>query len=186
VEHGSLGLDENSVVGAAEVPGAIAERTQRFGAAHFAEEFIEGREFNLSLLEKSGRARVLPIGEIEFEDWRDGAPRIVGYDAKWAPDSEAYTGTPRRFGLEANEPALAARLTQIAQACWDLFGLAGYARVDFRVDAKGEPFVLEVNVNPCLSPDAGFAAAANKAGLTYPELIGRIVEAAPRALPALR
>ncbi len=137
------------------------------------------------MLECGGRASVLPIGEILFENWRDGAPRIVGYDAKWTPDSQAYSGTPRRFGLEAAEPALAARLREIALACWDLFGLAGYARVDFRVDAKGEPFVLEVNVNPCLSPDAGFAAAAREAGLSYPELIGRIVEAAPRALPAL-
>ena len=97
-----------------------------------------------------------------------GRPRIVGYDAKWTSDSEAYVGTPRRFGLENDEPALAAELVKLAKSCWDLFGLAGYARVDFRVDREGKPTILEVNVNPCLNPDAGFAAAAAQARALLP------------------
>jgi D-alanine-D-alanine ligase len=183
-EHGSLGLDEGSVVKGADVARVIADRNARFGTEHFAESFVEGREFNLSLLEERGRASVLAIAEIVFEDWREGRPRIVGYDAKWTAGSDAYAGTPRRFGLEKAEPALAAKLEKLAKSCWDLFGLAGYARVDFRVDAKGEPWILEVNVNPCLNPDAGFAAAAASAGLSYRDLILRIIDAAPRALPA--
>jgi D-alanine-D-alanine ligase len=184
-EHGSLGLDDGSVVKGADAAGVIADRGARFGTDHFAESFVEGREFNLSLLEERGRATVLPIAEILFEDWREGRPRIVGYDAKWTSDSEAYTGTPRRFGLEKTEPALAAELEKLAKSCWDLFGLAGYARVDFRVDREGKPWILEVNVNPCLNPDAGFAAAATQGGLSYRDLIGGIIDAAPRALPAI-
>lgn len=184
IEHGSLGLDESSVVESADVAAAIEAKTLRLGTPHFAEAFVDGREFNLSLLEERGRARVLPIGEILFENWRAGVPRIVGYDAKWTPDSAAYAGTPRRFGLEEKEPQLAAKLQRLALAAWDLFDLGGYARVDFRVDEEGEPFVLEVNVNPCLSPDAGFAAAAEQAGLSYPALIGKIAAAAPKALQA--
>jgi len=184
-EHGSLGLDESSVVKSADVATAIAERTHRFGTEHFAEIYIEGRELNLALLEERGQPRVLPMAEILFEDWREGIPRIVGYDAKWTSDSEAYVGTPRCFGVEENEPALAAKLGTLATSCWDLFNLAGYARVDFRVDAGGKPWIIEVNVNPCLNPDAGFAAAASRAGLTYPNLIGRIIDAAPRALQAI-
>ena len=184
-EHGSLGLDESSVVKGSEVARAIAERTERFGTAHFAEGYVEGREFNLALLEERGRPRALPIAEIVFEDWREGAPRIVGYDAKWTSDSAAYAGTPRRFGLEQEEPVLAAKLAKLAKSCWDLFNLAGYARVDFRVDGRGEPWILEVNVNPCLNPDAGFAAAAAASGLSYRHLIGRIIDAAPRALQAI-
>jgi D-alanine-D-alanine ligase len=184
-EHGSLGLDESSVVKGADVASVIADRGARFGTEHFAERYIEGREFNLALLEERGRARVLPMAEILFENWDEGTPRIVGYDAKWTSVSEAYVGTPRRFGLETTEPALAAQLEKLAKSCWDLFNLAGYARVDFRVDADGKPTILEVNVNPCLNPDAGIAAAAAAAGLSYPDLIGRIIDAAPRALQAI-
>ena len=137
-EHGSLGLDQSSVVKGADVARVIADRGARFGTEHFAERYIEGREFNLALLEERGRARVLPMAEILFENWDEGTPRIVGYDAKWTSDSEAYIGTPRRFGLEEAEPALAAQLEKLAKSCWDLFNLAGYARVDFRVDAKGQ------------------------------------------------
>ena len=90
-------------------PRVIDDRNARFGTEHFAERYIEGREFNLALLEERGRARVLPMAEILFENWDEGTPRIVGYDAKWTSDSEAYIGTPRRFGLETAEPALAAQ-----------------------------------------------------------------------------
>jgi D-alanine-D-alanine ligase len=183
-EHSSLGLDEASVMRGANAAQAIAERNRRWKTEHFAEGFIEGREFSLALLDGPGGVTVLPIAEIVFEGFDARAPRIVGYDAKWAPDSEAYIGTPRRFGLERDEPELALRLLQLALASWGLFGLAGYARVDFRVDVRGQPYILEVNMNPCLTPDAGFAAAAREAGLAYEEMVGRIVEASLGALQA--
>ena len=183
-EHGSLGLDDASVVKAAEAAALVAERERQFGTAHFAEAYVEGREFNLALLQDRRGIRVLPMAEIQFEQWGEGRPRIVGYDAKWSPESVAYAGTPRRFGLERNEPELAAQLKDLALDCWRLFGLGGYARVDFRVDDDARPWILEVNVNPCLTPDAGFAAAAFEAGLSYHGLIGEIVDAAPSALPA--
>ena len=63
----------------------------------------------------------------------------------------------------------------IAVDCWHTFGLRGYARVDFRVDAGGRPWVLEINTNPCLSPDAGFAAALERAGIAFDQAIERIV-----------
>ena len=115
-EHGSLGLDQSSVVKGGDVARVIEDRNGRFGTEHFAERYIEGREFNLALLEERARARALPKAEILFEDWDQGAPRIVGYDAKWTSDSEAYIGTPRRFGLETNEPALAAQLEKLGKS----------------------------------------------------------------------
>jgi D-alanine-D-alanine ligase len=86
--------------------------------------------------------------------------------------------------LEAENPALAAKLKGLALAAWQLFALSGYARVDFRLDGEGEPAILEVNMNPCLSPDAGFAAAAKEGGHPYEAMIGRIVEASLGALRA--
>ena len=56
--------------------------------------------------------------------------------------------------------------------------LRGWARVDFRVDGSGRPCILEVNANPCLSPDAGFAAGLERAGIAYPDAIARIVGSA--------
>ena len=183
-EHGSLGLDEGSVMRGADAARAIAERNLRWKTEHFAEVFLAGREFNLALLDGPSGPTVLPIPEILFEGFAAQTPRIVGYDAKWASDSAAYIGTPRRFGLEAESPELAVKLRELALACWQLFALSGYARVDFRLDAQGEPSILEVNMNPCLSPDAGFAAAAKEAGYSYEAMIGAIVEASLGALQA--
>lgn len=144
----------------------------------FAEAFVDGREFNLSLLEQSGTVTVLPPAEILFQGMDPGRPKIVDYGSKWDQEDPGYTGTPRSFDfLEADSPILE-RMVEISRACWGVFGLAGYARVDFRVDSGGRPWVLEVNANPCLSPDAGFAAAAQRSGIDYNTLIGSIVSAA--------
>jgi D-alanine-D-alanine ligase len=176
-EHGSLGIDPSSVMRGAEASRAIVERTLRWATEHFAEAYVEGREFAVAMIEGRDGARVLPISETLFHGFGDREPRITGYDAKWTPGSLPYVGTPRRFGIERDQPKLATELARLALACWSLFKLSGYARVDFRVDGTGAPFILEVNMNPCLSPDAGFAASALEAGLSYDEMILRLVEA---------
>lgn len=143
-----------------------------------AEAFVAGREFNLALLEKSDGVELLPPAEIRFEGWPEDRPRIVGYAAKWQPDSFEARHTPRHFDFEPGDAGLLARLSALAHGCWELFSLSGFARVDFRVDDEGHPFILEVNANPCLSPDAGFAAAAHRAGLPAREVVERICSAA--------
>ncbi|MEC9369010.1 MAG: ATP-grasp domain-containing protein [Pseudomonadota bacterium] len=177
-EHGSVGIDSESVVSGARALGEIVARQQRFGGSFFAEKFIEGREFNVGIISGRNGPQVLPVPEILFEDFADNRPRIVDYEAKWHAGSDVYRNTPRRFGLENTEPALALRLTGLARDCWRAFGLTGYARVDFRVDASGEPKILEINPNPALAADAGFPAAAAQAGLDYDAMIARIVDAA--------
>lgn len=180
-EDASLGLDDAGVVrGKAAVEARARVCRQRFGGRWFAEAYIEGREFNVAVLEQDGAPAVLPIAEMRFEDWPDERPRIVGYRAKWDAESEESAKTVRAFGLEQCEPKLAARLVEHAQSAWRLFGLRGYIRVDYRVDQEGRPMILEVNPNPCLEPEAGFAAAAAAAGLSYPRLIAEILGAALR------
>ncbi len=180
-EEASLGLDDDSVVEArttAELAAAIQSRAPALGGEAFAEEYIDGREFNLSLL-ASGRGRsadVLPPAEIQFVGFAPHRPRIVGYAAKWHEDSLDYGNTPRTFDFPDSDRSLVARLCSMAQACWSAAGLCGYARVDFRVNASGEPYILEINANPCLSPDAGFAAAAREAGLPFEEVVRRILD----------
>jgi D-alanine-D-alanine ligase len=176
-EHGSLGIDPASVVRGVDAARVIVERALRWNTEHFAEAYIDGREFAVAMMEGPQGVELLPIRETVFQGFADGQPLITDYDAKWTPGSQAYQGTPRRFGLEREDPELAAELTRLALACWDLFKLDGYARVDFRADRNGAPFILEVNMNPCLGTDAGFAASAQEAGLSYDALVGRIVEA---------
>jgi len=186
-EHASLGLDDGAIVAAASAAQTIERRRAEHGGDWFAEEFVPGRELNVALLAERSGPRALPVAEIRFDTFPADKPRIVGYAAKWDTDSFEYRNTPRSFDVE---PELAASLRRVALDCWALFRLDGYARVDFRVDERGTPWVLEVNANPCFSPDAGFAAALAEAGIGYEAAIARLIddalERAPRTLRAER
>jgi len=104
-------------------------------------------------------------------------PRIADYAAKWDENSLGYRHTPVRLGIPPADAELVRGMTETARACWRLFGLRGYARMDFRCDEAGRPYVLEINPNPCLEPEAGFAAAAAHAGLSYVDLVDHILRA---------
>jgi D-alanine-D-alanine ligase len=178
-EDASLGLDDNAVVTGREAVCMRAEFCRReYGGPWFAEAYIEGREFNISVLEHNGQPRVLPIPEMVFQNWTADRPRIVGYDAKWAEASSEYNDTARQFRSETDDPSLHKKLTELSEAAWRLFRLKGFARIDFRVNEESEPFILEINPNPCLEPGSGFAAAAAEAGMSYAETLERILEAA--------
>ena len=176
-EHASVGLDENSIVKASGsmVRGMLPDRSGPLGGSCFAERFVDGREFNLSVLSGVNGPEVLPAAEILFVGFADGAPRIVDYRAKWDETSDAWINTPRRFDTAPADRELLERLEGIALRCWEVFNLRGYARVDFRVDRERVPWVLEVNTNPCLSPDAGFAAALDRAGIPFASAVERIL-----------
>ena len=142
------------------------------------EKFLDGSEYNISILEdRRGNPMVLPIAEMSFDLWPEGKPRIVNYEAKWNPGSFEYQNTRRTF-LKDSE--FSDSLSQLAVSVWKAFRLNGYARVDIRTDTYGKPHVIEINANPCISPDSGFVAAAIKAGLSPDALIGAIVEAATK------
>ena len=185
-QHASLGLDDDCLVRVADpadLRDRLARQAQLLKCPCFAEAYVDGREFNLSLLSSPGRPEVLPPAEIDFSQFPPQKPRIVGYRAKWNEDSFEYRGTPRRFDFPASQQPLLDRLTRLAEDCWKLFGLAGYARVDFRVDADGQPWILEINTNPCLSPDAGFAAALDRASIDFDRAVQRILQDAQTRRP---
>ncbi len=181
-EDASLGLDDSSVFeasSAGELHEQILKRRGLLGGEAFAEAWVEGREFNLALLEgEDQQGEVLPMAEMCFVDYPAGKPKLVSYAAKWDEDSFEYGHTVRRFPSGGSDRELLARLADAARASWRLFGLRGYARVDFRVDENDREWILEANPNPCLSSDAGFMAAAQQAGLSRPEVITRILQAA--------
>ncbi len=188
-EEGSVGLDEDSVVtvkDTKELENAITSRLSRIGGAGFAERYIDGREFNLGLLSKHGGVVALPPAEIVFQDYPTSKRKVVGYTAKWDESSFEYKNTPRTFEFAKADERLLQDMKRMATACWAAFDLRGYARVDFRVDAAGSPWILEINANPCLSEDAGFMAACVHMGLSVRDVVERIVDAALERAPMQR
>jgi D-alanine-D-alanine ligase len=176
-EHGSLGLEEDAVLAAgSDLAAALARLAPRLGGDCFAEEYLEGREINVAMLERDGVVAVLPPSEILFEGYGD-RPHIVGYRAKWEAESFEYRATPRRLDFPPQDDPLLERLLALARQTWLALGLAGWARIDFRV-AAGVPYVLEANANPCLTPEAGFAAALEHAGIPFVEAIESLLASA--------
>ena len=179
-EHASFGLDDESLIygsGETDLLEKLRARAETLGGSCFAEAYVDGREFNLSILEGRDGPRVLPSAEIVFSDFGEDRLPIVGYRAKWETASFEYRHTPRRFDFADADGPLLTRLRAVALHCWRLFELKGYARVDFRVDRMGSPWVLEINANPCLSPDAGFAAALAEAEIPFHRAVQRILDA---------
>ncbi|BBD08088.1 D-alanine--D-alanine ligase family protein [Desulfovibrio ferrophilus] len=178
-EHASLGLEDDCLVDArssSELVDPMRRLRARMGGDCFAERYVEGREFNVAILDSPEGLIVLPLAEILFETLPPGATPIVGYQAKWDEDSVQYQGTVRSFELQ--DAKLEEALKRQTLECWKAFGLSGYARVDYRVDEGGGPQVIDVNANPCLSPDAGFQAALKQAGISFGTAVECIVDAA--------
>jgi D-alanine-D-alanine ligase len=178
-EHASIGLDENSLIISTDKANILKEmkrRAEKLGGSCYAEAYIDGREFNVALLSDKADAKVLPIAEMLFKDYAPDKLKIVDYKAKWDADSFEYNNTIRKFYFDDDDAPLISSLSEISLQCWNIFSLRGYARVDFRVDNNGKPWVLEINTNPCLSPDAGFAAALAQANIQYHDAIGLILD----------
>ncbi len=178
-EDASIGITDESVIRSKKV---LLQRLPRICGdlgkkPLIVEEFIDGREFNVSMIELGGRPKVLPPAEMLFANWPAGKPRIVNYKAKWHPDAFEYVNTVRTFKPE-NAPL--EEIRRICLACWDAFGLSGYARVDMRLDARNRPFVMEVNANPCIAPFSGFIQAVKYAGHSEKDAVRIMLESAVR------
>lgn len=176
-EDASIGIDSASVV---HDRAALAERVRfvcgTFSSGALVEEFIDGRELNVSLLANAaGALEPLPVSEVSFDGLPADTPPIVSYDAKWTADSPAYQGTPVQCPAALAEP-LAERVRATALAAAAAVHLRDYGRVDLRVRATDDAvFVLEVNPNPDLSSDAGFMRAARAGGRTFAATIEQIL-----------
>jgi D-alanine-D-alanine ligase len=175
-EDGSTGIWSSSVV---DGPGAYADALARLRAAGLApvmaQRYVEGREINVALLGEQPR-RMLPVNEIDFAEMPAELPRIVSYECKWLDGSSEWRGA--RVVPAELEPATTRVIARLARAAAEAVGMGSYGRVDFRIDAQGQPWVVDVNPNCALAPDAGFASSASRAGSSYADVIAEIVEAA--------
>lgn len=177
-EHASIGMSHASVFhakSASEIIARLEKSEKLIKGGCFCEQYIDGREFNAAILAGPDGPQVLPPAEILFVNYPEGKPKIVDYNAKWAQDSFEYLNTDRTFDFGPKDRKIVRSIRDTAMKCWNLLGLKGYARVDFRVDESGKPWVLEINANPCLSPDGGFAVASALVGLDFPMIVERII-----------
>ena len=174
-EEGSLGLDEENVFSGNDKK-FIKSICQKNADYYFIEEFIEGREFNISIIGGKKGPEVLPFAEMNFLNFPEGKPKIMGYTAKWKEDSFEYLNTQRTFEVENLNKSLQLKMKQICKKTWNKLGLKGYVRLDFRIDHNSNPYVIDINANPCLSGSGGFMAASQMAGMDQTEVIRRIVE----------
>jgi D-alanine-D-alanine ligase len=178
-EDASVGIEGQAAITSKSEVSAILKERNISAETCFAERYIHGREFNLSVLAGQSGPAVLPAAEIEFVDYPPDLPRIVDYKAKWDSESFEHEHTVRRLDFLAVDTPLINQMRAIALQCWHLFNLHGYARVDFRIDTENRPWILEINANPCIAPDSGFVAACEKAGLAFDKVIERIIRDIP-------
>jgi len=173
----SEGIDNTSIVRSrGRVLRDVVRRIhERFAQPALIEQYIDGRELNVSVIWRDGEPHVLPLAEIDFSAFETTRPRIVGYEAKWLADSFEYHHTPRIIPAPLSKH-LARRIRHLAAASCRTLGCFDYCRVDFRLDKADCPYVLEVNANPDISLDAGFAAALASAGISYEAFVKLTVD----------
>jgi D-alanine-D-alanine ligase len=172
-EDGSLGITGDSVF---IYESGYEKKFKDFDDTHWLiEDYIDGREFNISVLAGDNGPEVMPPAEMVFHNFASDKPRIVDFRAKWEAESFEYINTIREFPGAKLNPVLKEKIMAASLRCWQVFGLKGYARVDMRVDNNDNPFVIEVNANPCMSPDSGLVAAITEAGISFPVMLRRII-----------
>ena len=176
-EDGSIGIEAASVVSSVkELMERIDYIHAQFDSPALIEEYIEGREIYAAIL-GSDKPEPLPLVELDLSKLPEGTPRIASTEVKWEKDTEAYKRT-RSQVVEDLDEKTTAKLQETAVAAYQALKLRDYGRIDMRLTAKGQVYVIEANPNPWLSSGAEFAMAARKSGRTYTDLMRDIVDLA--------
>jgi D-alanine-D-alanine ligase len=177
-EDGSLGISKGSVVfDEAHLKKQVRYVIEKYGQPALVEEFVDGRELNVSVVEINGKVDVLPISEIDYSEFPAGVPRICGYEAKWIPESVEYQKS-KPVCPAPLEAEMKKRVEETAIRVFKLFECRDYARVDFRVDQDGRIYVIEVNPNPDISPQSGMSREIKAKGMTYVQFVEGLLEKA--------
>jgi D-alanine-D-alanine ligase len=176
-EDASLGILPESVChDRASLRKRIRHIRDVFDQPALVEEYIDGREFNVAVFDHA-EPEALPVSEIDFSRMPEGQPRILSYEAKWLADGILYQASPPICPAPI-AAAVKSKLQNLAVRAFRAVGCRDYGRVDFRMDKKGGIFVLEVNPNPDISLNAGYARGLAAAGIAYKDFWGRLIEKA--------
>lgn len=177
-EDGSIGIDAAAVVTNIKELMERVEYIQReFDSPALIEEYIEGREIYAAILGSYENAQALPLVELDLSRLPKGTPKIASYDVKFEKDTEAHRLTKSNIARNLDEETTA-RLTDTALAAYRAVKLRDYGRIDMRLTASGEVYVIEANPNPWLASGQEFAMAAKESGRSYTQLIEEIIDLA--------
>jgi D-alanine-D-alanine ligase len=173
----SIGIGQKSLVRTwEELTKRVKEIRKELGDEALAEEFIEGREVYVGVIGPKEMPEILPIVELDFGDnWDPKRPTISDREVKFGPEGE---GSPKLVIARDISPELRQRVERAALLAYRALKLQDYARIDLRISEKGDPYILEVNPNPYLEDKSELALAARERGLSYTQLVGRILESA--------
>jgi D-alanine-D-alanine ligase len=181
-EHGGVGLDRASIVSSKKaLRDKVREILRNYRQPALAQRFLPGREFNVGII-GGNRLRLLPLAEVDYSCLPADIPPIMSYAAKWVETSTEYQNTTVTCPADV-EPQLGERIGQVALQAFRAVGGRGYGRVDMRLDEANQPYVLEVNCNPCLDEGMGIARSADQAGIPFPQLLQLIIRAALEPQP---
>lgn len=177
-----VAMDSSIGVGAKSLVRTSTEMMERVllihkevGDAALAEEYIEGREFYVGVI-GNGDPMALPPIEVDFSGMPEGMPKVYDAKAKWEKDSKEFKGTKAVVADLPDE--LRAKLHKVSLDAYRALRIRDYGRVDLRVAETGDIYVLEVNASCYLERNDEFTMAANAAGISYEDVIERIVELA--------
>lgn len=181
-EHAGIGLDRNSIVHSKNaLRKQVRHILQTYNQPALVQLFLTGREFNVGIL-GGKRIQLMPLAEVCYEDLPSDIPPIMSYAAKWIETSTEYKKTYIICPAEVDTD-LSHRLYDISLRAFRAVRAWGYGRVDIRLDDDGIPRVLEVNCNASLEDEIGLARSAKRAGISYPQLLQRIIDAALEGPP---
>ncbi|MEJ5166968.1 MAG: ATP-grasp domain-containing protein, partial [Thermoanaerobaculia bacterium] len=174
-QDGSCGITENSVVwNKKNLKKQVEFIFENFKDPALVEPFLQGREFNVSVIGRDKRI-ALPVSEIDYSQLPSSIPKILTYSAKWSKDNISYELTkpvcPAKIDKKFEK-----RLKLLALKAGKALSCRDYYRVDFRTDTKGNAYIIEVNPNPDISPDAGLARALKAYGIDYEKFILRLLK----------
>ena len=173
-EDGSVGITPDSIVEKpADLPSRVKKIHEIYCQSALVEEFIDGRDITASVIGNGSEAVVLPLSECIYPE--QDIPRLLSFEAVWQPDSKAYQSIIAKCPSDL-DPEEEQRIKTAALSAYRIMGCRDYCRVDFRLKDK-IPYALEVNPNPCISPDdAGFVRSGKASGLSYQELVNKILD----------
>jgi len=178
IEHCSIGLDRNAVVDNVDkLIAVVGSKLTEFKQPIIAEEFIIGREFQITVYEKNGSPEVLPPAEIIFTS--KSTSEFLTFASRWDEKHPDYNLSTVK--LAQLSPALDNKLIELSKKTFIRLGFRDYSRLDIRL-RNSTSYILEANANPGLGDDEdyGMTVSYKAAGFTFADFVFAIVKSALR------